>query len=515
MADEDLRQALDESERRYREVFETNTAVKLVIDPESGAIVDANPAACGFYGYDREQLLGMRIQQINTMPPERVQEEMERAKTERRLYFRFQHRLAGGELRDVECYTGPVTLGGRTLLHSIIVDQTQRRELERQLLRAQRLEIVGKLAGGVAHDFNNALTVMIGCAELGRRSVPDGHPAREHFEEIVTVAQRAAEVTRQLLALAKKQILQPKVVRLDDVVLRTDQMLRRLIGEDIELITVLAAERWPVFIDPGQVEQVLVNLVVNARDAMPEGGKLRIESAYRQLDASAAAARGLEPGRWVELCVSDTGAGMTPEVQARIFEPFFTTKEPNRGTGLGLATCQAIVEHAGGRIAVESAVGRGSRFEISLPAVDAAVSETSSAEVSSEAPTGTETILVVEDETSLRELVAGILKAHGYTVLVAANGEDALATEADHSSSIDLVVTDLVMPLMSGSDLAWRLRERRPEIAVMFMSGYAAGLLPADQLGDTTRFLAKPFTPAELARAVRDLLDHVRDQDQP
>lgn len=505
----DSRAALEECERQLREVFDTNTAIKLVLDPESGSIVDANKTACEFYGYDLAELRSMRIQQINTMPEERVREEMERARTERRLYFRFQHRLKSGEIRDVDVYSGPVTIGGRTHLYSIIIDQTERRELERQLLRAQRMEIVGKLAGGVAHDFNNALTVLIGCAELGRRTVPAGHPARARFEEIVSVAQRSATVTRQLLALARKQVVQAKTILVDDVVIHTDQLLRRLIGEDIEMVTELRPDAWPVFIDPGQLEQVLVNLVVNARDAMPAGGKLRIETRNLTLAPEDAASRRVEPGRWVELGVTDSGTGIAPNVLERIFDPFFTTKQPHAGTGLGLATCQAIVEHAGGSITVESELGVGSRFAILLPAVETAV-EPLAADVAAEAPVGSETILVVEDEPSLRRLLVSALSSQGYTALAAENGDAALALEARHSGSLHMLVTDVVMPLMSGSELARRMRERRPRLPVLFVSGYSAGLVPESELDARTRFLAKPFTTTDLARAVRALLDAAR-----
>jgi hypothetical protein len=511
MADHDVpdleaaRRALEESERRYREVFETNTAVKLIIDPESGAIVDANAAASRFYGYRREELTQMRIQDINTMPPQRIYEEMDRARTEKRLYFSFQHRLASGEIR-VDVYSGPLSVAGRKLLHSIIIDVTERRRLEGQLLRAQRMDTIGQLAGGLAHDFNNALTVILGRAEIGRLSVPDDHPAREAFDEIVDVSLRAAEVTRQLLTLARKQLVSPRSIDVREIVEGTNTFLRRLLGEHVEIAKILASDAWPVFIDPGQVEQLLVNLAVNGRDAMPNGGTLTIETANVQLERSAAAARGLEPGRWVLLRVTDTGLGISEDTQRRIFEPFFTTKEPHLGTGLGLATCQAIVEHAGGRIVVTSARGEGTTVDAFLPASDT-VAESSSAKPIHERLGGDETLLVVEDEPMLRRLLTSTLRARGYRVLTAGRGEEALLRDEEHTDRLDLLVTDVVMPRMSGVELARQLRLRRADLPVLFLSGYPAGLLDSAELGPNSAFLDKPFVPDDLAHAVRELLD--------
>lgn len=511
----ELQRALEESERRYREVFETNTAVKLVIDPESGAIVDANPAACRFYGHPREHLLELRIQDINTMPAERVQEEMARARDEHRLYFRFQHRLADGRVRDVDVYTGPVTVGGRTLLHSIIIDQTERRELERRLLAAQRMDVIGKLAGGIAHDFNNLLAVILGAAELGQRQTPKGHPTADRFDEIVSVAERAADVTRQLLTLARQQFGQVRPVRVRDIVVRIDRLLRRLLGEDVELATLLGDDPWAVLIDPAQLEQVLVNLAVNARDAMPEGGILRIATASKTLGPEEASAAGVTPGRRIECTVEDTGVGMPAEIRERIFEPLFTTKEHQGGTGLGLATCRTIVEGAGGKIAVQSEPGVGTTFTILLPATGTNAAALVTEEVKVAPPRGTETVLVVEDEPRLRSLLVEALKGFGYQVLSASDGASALSLEASHVGPLDLLMADVVMPLMSGIELAERLRARRPALPVLFASGYSAGLVPASALDARTRLLLKPFTTEQLARAVRDLLDGISESAEP
>lgn len=488
----ELERALAESERRFREVFETNTAPKLVIDPSSGAIVDANQAAVTFYGYPKDVLTRMSIQEINTMPPDQVAEEMARTQREERLYHSFQHRVASGQVRDVDVYSGPVSVGGRRLLHSIVIDQTERRELERRLLRAQRMETIGVLAGGIAHNFNNALAVIVGCAELARPLLSTGHPASDLLAEITAAAARASEVTRQLLALGRKQALEPRWISVDGVVRGITGLLRRLIGADIEMTTALASSL-AVRIDPGQLEQLIANLVINARDAMPGGGKLHIRTEDQVGSA----------GLFVRLSVSDTGSGIPPELFEQIFQPFFTTKG-GRGSGLGLATCQAIAEAASGRIVVESAVGQGARFSVILPASTRSVE---SLQRSEPLPTtgGSELILVVDDERSLLSLAMTSLSARGYRVVTARDGHEALERAA--ALDIDLLVTDVVMPRLRGDQLALKLRESNPDLPVLLVSGNPEGIDLSDEPAAGFAFLAKPYSPDDLARKVRAMLD--------
>ncbi len=513
MNEKELLTALEESERRFREVFEINSAVKLVIEPETGAILDANAAACRFYGWDRATLLAKRIQDINTMPPEHIEEEMERARTERRLHFRFQHRVATGEHRDVDVYSGPVTIGGRTLLHSIIVDQTERRALEREVLEAQRMQLVGKLAGGVAHDFNNLLAILLSTAEVGRRSVEAEHPAAKRFDDIISVAWRARDVTGRLLTLAKNQLEQPRNVRIDEVVAVLHPLLAGLVGGRVEMV-VETSPGCTLLIDPGQLEQVIMNLAVNARDAMPSGGTLTIRTSPVVLDGAEATARGVAPGAWVELRVADTGMGMPPDVARRAFEPFFTTKDPQFGTGLGLWICRTIVESAGGHISVDTTPGSGSAFSVLFPHAPLAPAAAAMVTPPVQAPAGgSETILVVDDERTLRGLVAEELRAHGYTVLEAEDGAAALRSVETHQGPMHLVVSDVVMVKMSGVELARRLRRAQPQLPVLLMSGYSAGLVGDDVLDDRTSFLAKPFRNSDLLRAVRELLDGHRERE--
>ncbi len=374
--------------------------------------------------------------------------------------------------------------------------------------QSQRLESVGRLAGGVAHDFNNVLTAIFGYTDLVAQEVPPESPIRADLQEIRKAAERAAGLTSQLLAFSRQQVLQPVVVNLNDVVKNLTKMLRRLITEEVELRSALAGGLGNVRADPGQIEQVIVNLVVNARDAMPTGGKLTIETANADLSEQYAEAhQPVIPGGYVMLAVSDSGSGMTPEVKARLFEPFFTTKDPGKGTGLGLATVYGIVKQSGGYIWVYSEPGRGATFKIYLPRVDeAAVERAQNGETG--AITGTETILLAEDDAILRPLAKGLLQKLGYAVLAAANADEALALAAGHAGPVHLLIADVVMPGASGRDLARRLSESRPETRVLYVSGYTDdAIVHHGMLEPGLHFLQKPFTPAMLAKKVREVLD--------
>ncbi len=388
-------------------------------------------------------------------------------------------------------------------------DLTAQKALEAQLLQSQKMEGIGRLAGGIAHDFNNVLTAIVGAAELARLALPRDHVARDSIDLVVKATGRAHALTRQLLTFARKQASQPKIVAIHQLIHDTEQLLRRLIGEDIELVTMTSADLPAIRVDPGHFEQLLINLVVNARDAMPRGGRLVIATELVPGEGMRINDPELPAPDMVRLTVSDTGTGMTDEVLAHLFEPFFTTKEAGRGTGLGLATCYGIVKQAGGEIRVESTLGVGSAFFADFPAQkEPAVEEPRSLPAPVKSTGGHETVLLVEDEQIVRDLAVRVLREAGYRILPAARGDEALAIARQHGAPIDLLVTDVVMPGMNGRDLALALMAERPGLAVLYMSGYNEELTePHGVLPSGRQFLAKPFTPQTLVGRVRELLD--------
>jgi signal transduction histidine kinase len=412
-----------------------------------------------------------------------------------------------------------------------VEERTERRRLEEEFIQAQKMEGVGQLAGGVAHDFNNILAVIMGYSDLIMSELGPASPLQKYAGEIRHASERAAGLTRQLLIFSRKQTVQPVVLDLNDVVQDMDKMLRRLIGENIEMTMIPGKQTGRVKADPGHVGQVLMNLVVNARDAMPNGGRLTIATSNVTLDenyspcgvgvcASPGGAPlltpqgkrthpGAIPGDYVMLSVSDTGAGMTDEVKARLFEPFFTTKPLGKGTGLGLATCQTIVQQSGGHIGVYSEVGNGTTFKIYFPRVEQPPDVAARPIQAGPLPRGTETLLVVEDEPAVRHLACSILEAQGYTVLCASNGQDGLRAVREHKGSpIRLVVTDVIMPLMGGKVMTEWLKTTHPGFKILFTSGYTDDAIAQHGVLDAgVEFLAKPYTPATLARKVRELLD--------
>jgi len=385
----------------------------------------------------------------------------------------------------------------------------ERRRLEQQLFQAQKMDAVGRLAGGIAHDFNNVLTAILGAVELGLLDAPQPGPLREELEIIRDAATRAKDLIRRLLAFSARQVLQPTVLDLNHLVSDIAKMLRRLIGEDVELVLAPDAVLGAVRADAGQLEHVLVNLAVNARDAMPQGGRLTISTTNVELSGgnSSPVPEG-PPGAYVRLAVTDSGVGMDADTRAHLFEPFFTTKPRGKGTGLGLATVYGIVRQSGGHIAVDTAPGRGSAFHIYLPRVAEAPEAAGSARAVVAPAPGRETVLLAEDEQLVRLLARKILEQAGYTVLVAAGGAEALQLATQHAGPIDLLVTDVVMPEMSGRELVHRLAEQRPQTRVLYMSGYADEAIERHGVLDPgTAFIQKPFTPAGLARKVREVLD--------
>jgi PAS domain S-box-containing protein len=397
---------------------------------------------------------------------------------------------------DDDAYTGALAM---------VTDVTERRAMEAQLRQSQKLEAVGRLAGGVAHDFNNLLTAILSDAQVLAEELGPDDPLHTEAAEIEAAARKAALLTRQLLAFGRKQRTEPRVVEVGEILASMDRMLRRLIGEDVELTTVASAGLGRIRVDPVQLEQVLLNLAVNARDAMPKGGRLAIEAM--NVDGPGVDAGAPRDRRWVMVAVRDTGLGMSPEVQAHLFEPFFTTKEPGKGTGLGLATVYGIVKQAGGEVRVRTESGRGTSFEVLFPRVDGPA-DADVAAPPRELPRGTGRVLVVEDEPLVRALAVRVLRGAGYDVLEAADPDRALALVAspDHPR-VDLLVTDVVMPRCSGPELAHRLRAAHPALPVLFASGYMVRMEDVQrELGPGTGFIAKPFTPDELARKVRELL---------
>jgi signal transduction histidine kinase/CheY-like chemotaxis protein len=413
----------------------------------------------------------------------------------------------------LEIRATPWAGGGLVTTYTDVTEHRRREETlrrtEAEIRQGQKMEAVGRLAGGVAHDFNNLLTVITGRSEILLQRLSPEEPLRRHVDSIQRTAFKAAELIHQLLAFSRKQVRQPRVLDLNQVVAGAEELLRRLIGEHIELQSRHAPHLGRVQADPAQLEQVLLNLVVNARDAMPRGGLLRIETADVVLDRAFVESHlGSRPGPFVRLTVSDTGLGMSAETRARVFEPFFTTKPPGQGTGLGLATVYGIVKQSDGYIWVDSEEGQGARFDVYLPRVDAPAEALPSVLAPVGLPQGSETILLVEDEDEVRELAREVLQLSGYTLLVARHGREALALAQAYRGSIDLLLTDVVMPHMSGRDLAQRLQEERPTLRVLYMSGYTEdAIVHHGVLDHDAQLLPKPFRSDTLATTVRDQLD--------
>ena len=500
-----IRRAKNEWER----TFDIVPDPIVVIDAES-RIRRANRAAAALVGLEPGQLIGKRCCEVlhhSDVPPPNCphQRLLASGKEER---GDFQEAWLGKffdstatPLRDSQ---GEL----RGCVH-VLRDVTERRKLEEQYRQAQKMEAVGRLAGGVAHDFNNLLTAITGYSELLLGRLGEDDPSRRYVEEVKKAGDRAASLTRQLLAFSRQQVLELRVLDLNSVVADVERMLRRVIGEDIELVTILAPGLRCVKADPSQLEQVILNLAVNSRDAMPQGGKLTIETSNVELAEASRHRHGeLSPGAYVVLAVSDTGCGMTEETQAHIFEPFFTTKEQGKGTGLGLAMVYGIVKQCGGSVWVYSEEGRGTTFKVYLPVVSEQVVAPEPGESRPIPRRGSETILLVEDEEPVRTLVRNVLEANGYVVVEARHGEDARAVAEMHQGPIQLLVTDVVMPEMSGPELAEHLATFHREMKVLYMSGYTQDAIQRHGLlSPGAAYLPKPFTPEALVRKVREVLD--------
>jgi two-component system cell cycle sensor histidine kinase/response regulator CckA len=495
---------------RYRALMEQANDAILIMDL-SGRILEANREAERLFGRSRAQITGRNYDDF-VVPEEREDSARHRARLSSegtmRVVGRHMER-AGGTVVSVDVSGSLVRMGEESRVLAILRDVTERQRLEALLLQSQKMESVGRLAGGVAHDFNNLLGVITGYGDLLLREIGEGHPSHKRVVEIRKAADRAAALTRQLLAFSRKQVLHLRVLDLNGVVSGIETMLRRLIGEHIELITVLYPRLGRVKADPGQIEQVIANLTVNARDAMPNGGKLILETGNVELDDMYAAARpDARPGPHVMLAVSDTGHGMDAETLSHMFEPFFTTKGLGQGTGLGLATVYGIVRQVGGQVMVYSEPGRGTSFKIYLPRLEAAADEAPASAPLGPAPRGTETVLLVEDESALRILIHEVLTGAGYRVLQGGAPDDALAVAAAHQGVIHLVLTDVILPSMSGRQMADALRAVRPETRTLFMSGYTDDAINHHGILEPgMHFLEKPFTSDALLRKVREVLD--------
>ncbi|MEM7262062.1 MAG: PAS domain S-box protein [Planctomycetota bacterium] len=493
--------ALRLSERRFRSMFERHDAVMLLVDYSTGAIVDANRAAERFYGWPRENMRTMFFTDINELPIEEVRAIMGRAAREQQAAYVFPQRLASGEVRQVEVHSSPIEYEEKRLLFSIVHDVTDRERLGDELRQSQKHEAIGQLSGGVAHDFNNTLTIINGYADQLRSEVGPDHPWRETLDEILAAGSRAADLTRQLLAFSRKELIQPEVFDLNELIMQFESMILRLIGEDIEVLVDLDEVACPIKADRRRIEQVLMNLAVNAKDAMPVGGQIRIRT---KLEAGFAWSNSFVGPR-VRLTVSDNGAGMDEQTRLRAFEPFFTTKDRGTATGLGLAAVYGTVEQADGQVRLASEPGEGTEVIISFHVSSAPLSTRRSEKPRARtATTGTETVLLVEDEEGVRNLAVRSLERRGYSVLSASRGEEAIELAKSYDGKIDLLITDVIMPGMRGPDLVETVRSIRPDIRGFYISGYAED--EVDESAARFELLPKPFTPSVLIETVRRVL---------
>ncbi len=631
------RSDLSESEERYKSLFKNNHAIMLLTDPQTASIVDANPAACAFYGFGWKDLTAKKITDINTLTKEQVYQEMQKAKQERQSRFSFRHRLATGEIRDVEAYSGPIRVHGKTLLYSIVHDVTDRKHTEEklhatmsqfaalidnmcegilfedksrrialvnqafcsmfnvpeepfdlvgtdcrgviekmsalcidpmeftrriedlvdngnvvtnekisltdgrvfereyipiflrsaylghlwqyhdvtdrqrlhdQLRHAQKMEAVGTLAGGIAHDFNNILTAIIGYANLLKLGLISGKPLGPYVDQILASSERAASLTQSLLAFSRKQTITLQPLDLNEIIRRVERLLRRLIGETIELTTTVPAGKTVVLGNSSQIEQVLMNLATNGRDAMLNGGRLSIQLSRAVLDDAFRRVHGYgKPGSYALIAASDTGSGMDEKTRERIFEPFFTTKEVGKGTGLGLAIVYSIVKQHNGYVSCYSEPGKGATFKIYLPLTEAEAQAEEAAEPSLPMG-GRETILLAEDDEEVRKLMKAVLEEFGYTVITAVDGEDAAKKFSENGDRIRLAVLDVIMPKKSGTEVYSEIKKIRPAVRALFTSGYTVDVVNAKGILEPgLHFISKPVSPKDLLQKVREVLD--------
>ena len=509
-------EALRISENRFARLSESGI-IGICVADLMGSVHEANDAYLAMVGYTREELSDGEIYWSRMTPPEyKAGDDVAiAALNERGVARPWEKELLRKDGSRIAVLVGAAMLDDKTCI-AFQADISDRKRAEdalqraqQQLLQAQKMEAIGSLAGGVAHDFNNLLSVILSYASMMASDLPRGDPMLELVQEIKLAGERAANLTRQLLAFSRRQVLMPRIVNLNEIVGQLENMLRRLIGEDIELVKVVSPALPDIYVDPGQIEQVIMNLAVNSRDAMENGGKLTIETAPVTLDSSYVTEHiGAHVGPHVMLAVTDTGTGMDRATIARAFEPFFTTKEVGRGTGLGLSTVFGIVKQSGGTIWIYSEVGSGTSFRIYFPVAEENMAEADATLPAPLSLEGSETILLVEDEERVRILASTILRRYGYNVLEAAGGGDALLICEQHPATIHLMVTDVIMPRMSGRQLAERLAPVRPHMRVLYMSGYTeTAVIRHGVIDSNIAFLQKPFTPESLGLSVRQALD--------
>ena len=499
---------LKRAEEKFERAFNANPEPMTIARLSDGRYIDLNDSFLRITGYQREEVISRTSLEIKIWKGQEDRDKfLEILRNQGSVRDHETTFLTkSGEWRTGMISAEIIEMDGQDCVIAIVKDSTDQKALEKQLRQSQKMEAVGQLSGGIAHDFNNLLSVIIGYSELIEGSLPPNDPARKMSEQVKKAGESAASLTRQLLAFSRQQVLELRILDLNAVVRNVEKMLRRLIGEDIDFSTALEQALANVKADQGQIEQVLINLAVNARDAMPRGGKLRIETALVDLDEEYARRHPPQrAGAYVLLTVSDTGIGMDAETQAHIFDPFFTTKEIGKGTGLGLSTVYGIVRQSGGHIWVYSEIGQGTTFKIYLPLTGQPLRSEKSRPSQAETLRGTETILLVEDAEALRELARGLLTDNGYTVLEAERPEHAIEIARKYAGSIDLLLSDMVMPGMNGRLLAEKLASIRPEMTVLFMSGYTgfthSGLIDSDMI-----LLPKPFTKESLLRKVHEVL---------
>lgn len=510
--DKDMLRAIQKGEQMVIALLESASQAIISID-RTGRIVLANHRTEEMFNYTREELIGARMEIL--LPESRRGVHG----SEREAYFNQPHiRPMGigmdlqGRRRDgtefpVEVSLSYVQSEEGLFAIAFVSDISQRKQLEEQLVHAQKMEAVGRLAGGVAHDFNNMLTVISGYSRMILDELSPLDPLREYAEEIGKAADRAGAITNQLLAFSRRQVIQPRVVSVNSIVGQTEKMLRRLLGEDVQLTLDLHADVYNIKVDPNQIEQAIVNLAVNARDAMPSGGHISIETGNVHLDENYVKTHlGVRPGDYVMIAMTDTGHGMEPATRQRIFEPFFTTKEQGKGTGLGLATVYGMVKQSGGDIWVYSEPGRGTTFKLYFPRVGEGVAENTSGLRDSSVRQGNETVLVVEDEKPVRDLTVRMLQQLGYSVLSAASGAEAIEISGSYAGKITILVTDVVMPQMSGRQVADALLARRPDLKVLYLSGYTENTVIHHGIESGVDFLPKPFSRETLSRKLAEVI---------